>query len=54
MIKEFVSAWDANKEKLREYIANHTQDECLDYERIVKMLFEQVINPKKRTEEVSF
>lgn len=45
MIKEFVSAWDANKDKLREYIATHNQDECSDYEKIVKMLFEQVINP---------
>ena len=45
MIKEFVLAWDANKEKLSEYIASHTQEECADYERIVNMLFEQVINP---------
>ena len=45
MIKEFVLAWDANKENKSEYIASHKQ-ECYDsYEKIVKMLFEQVINP---------
>jgi hypothetical protein len=27
MIKEFVAAWDANKEKLSEYIASHKQEE---------------------------
>ena len=27
MIKEFVLAWDANKEKLINYIASHDQEE---------------------------
>jgi hypothetical protein len=45
MIKEFVSAWDANKDKLSEYIASHKQEDYDSYEKIVKMLFEQVINP---------
>lgn len=45
MIKEFVSAWDTNKDKLSEYIASHKQEDYDSYEKIVKMLFEQVINP---------
>ena len=45
MIKEFVLAWDANKDKLSEYIASHKQEEYNSYMDIVKMLFEQVINP---------
>lgn len=45
MIKEFVLAWDANKDKLSEYIASHKQEDYDSYEKIVKMLFEQVINP---------
>lgn len=45
MIKEFVVAWDANKDKLSEYIASHKQEEYNSYMDIVKMLFEQVINP---------
>lgn len=45
MIKDFVMAWDANKDKLCEYIASHKQDEYDSYEKIVRMLFEVVINP---------
>ena len=45
MIKEFVLAWDANKDKLSEYIASHKQECYNSYNEIVKMLFEQVINP---------
>ena len=45
MIKEFVKAWDANKEKLRNYIASHDQEEYNEYSKIVRMIFEQVINP---------
>ncbi len=39
MIKEFVSAWDANKDYLREYIAAHEQEGYKTYIGIVKMLF---------------
>lgn len=45
MIKEFVLAWDANKDKLSEYIASHKQECYSSYMDIVKILFEQVINP---------
>lgn len=44
MIKEFALAWDANKDKLSEYIASHKQECYNSYMDIVKMLFEQVIN----------
>lgn len=45
MIELFVMAWDAYKNNLSEYIASHRQEEYNSYEKIVKMLFEQVINP---------
>ena len=45
MIIEFVKAWDANKDKLSEYISSHKQECYSSYIDIVKMLFEQVINP---------
>lgn len=45
MIKDFVLAWDANKEILKQYIASHEQKYYDSYEKIVRMLFEQVINP---------
>ena len=50
MIKEFVLAWDANKDKLSEYIASHKQEDYNSYEKIVKMLFEQVINPYMKSQ----
>jgi len=45
MIQEFVKAWDANKEALREYIRTHEQKEYDEYAKLVKILFEVVINP---------
>ena len=45
MIKEFVDAWDANKNKLEEYFRNTEQKEYQGYSDIVKALFENVINP---------
>jgi hypothetical protein len=45
MIKDFVKAWDANKKRLSEHIASSEQSNYSDYVSIVKMLFEQVINP---------
>ena len=53
MIKEFVLAWDANKEKLRNYIASHDQEEYNEYSKIVRMIFEQVINPYYKGTEYS-
>lgn len=45
MIQEFVKAWDANKNALREYIRTHEQKEYDMYVELVKILFEVVINP---------
>ena len=45
MIKEFVEAWDANKGKLEEYFRNTEQGTYDEYSKIVKALFEEVINP---------
>jgi hypothetical protein len=45
MIKEFIEAWEKNKEKLENYFRNTNQDEYDEYEKIVKKLFEKVINP---------
>lgn len=45
MVKEFVQAWDKNKDALREYIKTHGQDEYGSYGDLVKILFDVVINP---------
>lgn len=45
MIEEFVQAWEANKEKLEEYISTTNQYNYGTYNEIVKMLFNKVINP---------
>lgn len=45
MIKEFVDAWDANKEKLEEYFRTTRQEEYNNYRTIVYQLFKKVINP---------
>ena len=44
MIKEFVESWDKHKDELKEYFKNNPQSEYCDYEDIVKLLFEKVIN----------
>ena len=46
MIKEFVQAWDKNKNKLEEYFRTTKQEEYDEYEKIVKRLFDVVINPE--------
>lgn len=46
MIKEFVMAWDKNKDKLEAYIRTHNQEEyAYEYVGLVKILFAFVINP---------
>lgn len=45
MIKEFVAAWDKNKPYLEKYFREHRQEEYDSYEKLVKVLFEVVINP---------
>ena len=44
MIKEFVEAWEENKNKLEDYFRNTEQKEYDEYSKIVKKLFEIVIN----------
>lgn len=46
MIKEFVQAWDKNKDALRDYIKTHKQEEYCSYIDLVKLLFDIVINPE--------
>ena len=45
MIQDFVQAWDANKDRLKEYIGGHLETGLGSYQLLVKALFEQVINP---------
>lgn len=54
MIPEFVRAWDANKIKLKYYIATHQMKEYSEYEDLVRLLFERVINPyfRERREDI--
>ena len=45
MIQEFVKAWDANKDTLRKYFQCHKMKEYDEYVKLVKLLFDWVINP---------
>ena len=45
MIKEFVAAWDANKDRLEEYFKTHEQSKYTSYETLLKLLIDEVINP---------
>lgn len=45
MIKEFCLAWEKNKGELEEYFRTTNQGEYCDYERLVKLLFDIVIDP---------
>jgi hypothetical protein len=45
MVKQFVYAWDNNKDKLEEFIKTHKQEEYGSYKDLVKLLFDVVINP---------
>ena len=45
MIQKFVEAWDGNKSKLEEHLKTHRMEEYDEYEKLVKLLFEIVINP---------
>lgn len=45
MIKEFCLAWEKNKDKLEEYFRNTKQNEYDEYENLVELLFDIVINP---------
>lgn len=45
MIKEFCEAWEVNKDRLRNYISTHKQGEYDSYENLVKILFQECVNP---------
>ena len=45
MIKEFVFAWKENMDKLEKYFKETKQIEYSEYRKIVKKIFEIVINP---------
>lgn len=45
MVKEFCLTWEKNKEKLEKYFRTTKQDEYYEYEDLVKLLFDIVINP---------
>ncbi len=45
MIKEFINAWNRNKHVLAGYFKTHNQSEYDSYEKIVKLIFDMVINP---------
>jgi hypothetical protein len=51
MVKEFVSAWDKNKNALEEFIKTHKQNEYDSYKTLVKLLFDIVINPERESYE---
>lgn len=44
MINEFVQKWDKYKNDLEKYFRETNQDEYDEYSKIVKVLFEKVIN----------
>src|SRR5699024_7459547 len=43
MIPELIKQWDENKYKLEDYFRNTPQDEYMDYEIIVRKIFELCI-----------
>lgn len=47
MIKEIIERWEKNKHKLEKYFKETSQSEYSVYEKIVKKLFELVINDAK-------
>lgn len=50
MIKEFNKKWDKNKNKLEEYYRTNAQEKYNTYKKIIKLIFEYVIND----EDISF
>lgn len=48
MEKEFVKAWELHKKELETYIRHTSQIELCSYGKLVKLLFEIVINPDSK------
>lgn len=49
MEKDFVAQWNKNKDRLLDYFKNNDNHTALDYDEIVKKLFELVINHEANT-----
>lgn len=47
MIKKFIDKWNKNKDKLEEYFRTHKQEDYDEYEKIVKLVFQYVINDEE-------
>lgn len=45
MIDKFVTAWDKNKDKLKNFIATHRQEEYDSYLKLLKLILKIIINP---------
>lgn len=54
MINNFVKAWDENKNKLEEYFKSHKMEEYDNYTALVKLLFDVVINPYLRNNNLDY
>ena len=54
MIKEFIEKWEKNKKGLEEYFCKNKQGEYYEYEDIVKLLFEKIINIDETIESEKF
>ena len=54
MIKEFVEAWNENRDKLEDYFRNTKQREYDEYKDIVEKLFKIVINPYLDSSEIKY
>ena len=54
MIKEFVEKWGKNKKILEEYFCKNEQGKYYEYEDIVKLLFEVIINKDETIEEEKY
>ena len=50
MIQEFIERWNKYKDNLENYFRNTKQSEYDTYEKIVKLLFDKVINKEKTKE----
>ena len=44
MVIKFIDKWNKNKDKLEEYFRTHKQEDYDEYEKIVKLIFELIIN----------
>lgn len=54
MIKEFVEAWNVNKDILKQKIELSTDHDCWSYTDLVGMLFEYIINPYIEDEHIIY